>query len=56
MVLFMKKLSIKWCVTLALSASMVFGGMVMAQAAYDDVVCAYEVGFRPLDFPKPNYD
>lgn len=52
----MKKSAIKWCVTLALSASVVFGGMLMAQAAHDDIACEYEVGFRPSDLPKPNYD
>jgi len=52
----MKKSAVKWCVALALSVSVAFGGVVITQAAYDDIACEYEVWFRPRDLPKPNYD
>jgi len=52
----MKKLLVKCCVVLALSASMVLGGASMVQAAHVDVACEYGIGFMPLDFPDKPYD
>jgi len=52
----MKKSVVKLCVMLALSASVVFGGVAMVQATYDDVACGYVIGFRPFDLPDENYD
>ena len=52
----MKKSVMKLCVVLALSASMVFGGMVTTQAAHVDAASERVVGFMPFDLPTPNYD
>ena len=53
----MKKLLVKCCVIIALSASVAFSGAGMVQAAYVDVTCGYEIGIMPFGgLPDEKYD